>query len=604
MAGCFAVRPSDRHSASVTIEHNGEISSELLERLEVAASDAPDFHSIASRLHVTDEERPFAPGHLQAAFEYAEAPPGPESIGVGSFFLPMMQFDGKRYPPSLEALPDDFSATWQAAADAARGPLAAARLNDLCFEAGLGARGHRARTAITAYLEACKALATPTEDEKDGRRTHTRLCGLSRARQLARTVGSSDLEQQAVEAILGTAQDLIDAGDPRYAVLFLELLSNDAQPDADVYRLLDRARSDLAGNPIGREEALHVQLKLSGLDETTRQGLRRELVAAMAAQADVVEGIARAHHLERAISEAWNAGLQDTAEELTVKLQELSASGELDLSAHEFGFTIQRDEVERWFHLFLSAPDWQQALLRLVVAPPSGKFDENRLEAEAEARDNPIRWLVTNVVVGGDGLPRFTPADEEELAAYRLTSYEMRRAQLHGAFLPELFSRIWKKWGPLTADELADFFGDSTHVEDALAKALGRDLHRIFVADYEGALYTGAAHIEALARNLVLALARPAYRTQHTNAPGQYIGLGALLSALGVAGLDESWTRFLHGLLSSPMGLNYRNELLHGFELEPSETNATLLFVGIIYLARGISISAPGAEPDARAPRP
>ena len=388
------------------------------------ASGAHDFHAIAGGLRVTDEERPFAPGHLQAAFEYAEAPPGPESIGVGSFFLPMMQFDGKRYPPGFDALPDDFASTWQEAADAAKVPLAAARLNDLCFEAGLGARGRRARSAITAYLEACKELASPIAGEKDDRRIHTQLCGLSRARQLARTVGSSELEQQAVEAILATAEALIDAGDPRYAVLFLDLLSNDAQPEADVHRLLDRARSNLVENPIGREEALHVQLKLGGLDDAARQGLRRELVTAIAAQADAVEGIARAHHLERAISEAWNAGLQDIAEELTVKIQELSASGELDLSAHEFGFTIQRDEVERWFNLFLSASDWQQALLRLIVAPPSGRFDENRLEADAEARDNPIRWLVTSVVVGGDGLPRFTPADDDELAAYRLTSYE------------------------------------------------------------------------------------------------------------------------------------------------------------------------------------
>src|SRR5690349_8321276 len=76
---------------------------------------------------------------------------------------------------------------------------------------------------------------------------------------------------------------------------------------------------------------------------------------------------------------------------------------------------------------------------------------------------------------------------------------------------------------------------------------------------------------------------------------GQYIGLASLFSALRVAGLDESWTRFLHGVLSSPMGLNYHNELLHGFELEPNEATAALLYVGIIYLARGVGLSA--AEP-------
>lgn len=46
------------------------------------------------------------------------------------------------------------------------------------------------------------------------------------------------------------------------------------------------------------------------------------------------------------------------------------------------------------------------------------------------------------------------------------------------------------------------------------------------------------------------------------------------------------------------MGLNYRNELLHGFELETNETTAALLFVGIIYLARAVGVGVP--EPDPR----
>jgi hypothetical protein len=44
------------------------------------------------------------------------------------------------------------------------------------------------------------------------------------------------------------------------------------------------------------------------------------------------------------------------------------------------------------------------------------------------------------------------------------------------------------------------------------------------------------------------------------------------------------------------MGLNYRNELLHGFELETSETTAALLFVAINYLARGVGLGAPESD--------
>jgi len=574
------------------MDNENAISAELRGRLEAAATGAVDDHSIAERLKVTDDERRTAPGHLQAAFEYAEAPPGPESVAVGSFFGPMMEFGDQRYPPALEALPEEMAGTWQAAANLVTAPLAAARLNDLCFEAGLGDRGSRARRAIEAYLATAQELASSSGGESDTRRSYTRLSALSRARQLARAVGDEGLEERAVEDILRAAGSFVTS-DPREAVLFLGLVLNDARSAADVNRLLDRAREQLAGDSIGREEALRTQLQLRGLDDARRQQLRRELVTAIAAQADAMEGIARVHHLERAISEARDGGLQEMVDDLTLRMQALSASGDLEMAAHEFGFTIQRDQVERWFDIYLSAPDWQQALLRLAAAPPSGNVEKNRMEAEAQAKAHPLQWMVTRVVVGGDGLPRFTPANDEELRNYQLTTYEMQKAQLQAAFLPELFARVWKKWGPLTVDDLTAFFAASTHVDEELARVLARDLRRLFTGDHEGALYTGAAHVETLARRLVLACAQPAYRTQRANAPGQYIGLGALFSALQVAGLDESWTRFLHGLLSSPMGLNYRNELLHGFELETSETTAALVFIGIIYLARGVGLGAP-----------
>jgi hypothetical protein len=84
----------------VTTDGENGISSELLGRLEAAAAGASDDHAIAEGLKVTDEERRSAPGHLQAAFEYAEAPPRPEPVGVGSFFGPMMEFGDQRYPPA------------------------------------------------------------------------------------------------------------------------------------------------------------------------------------------------------------------------------------------------------------------------------------------------------------------------------------------------------------------------------------------------------------------------------------------------------------------------------------------------------------------------
>ena len=49
--------------------------------------------------------------------------------------------------------------------------------------------------------------------------------------------------------------------------------------------------------------------------------------------------------------------------------------------------------------------------------------------------------------------------------------------------------------------------------------------------------------------------------------------------------MDESWYRYLNGYLASPRGANVRNELLHGFVDEPSQTTAALTMVGALYLA-------------------
>ncbi|MBA3401328.1 MAG: DUF4209 domain-containing protein [Actinobacteria bacterium] len=176
----------------------------------------------------------------------------------------------------------------------------------------------------------------------------------------------------------------------------------------------------------------------------------------------------------------------------------------------------------------------------------------------------PILAIVPHVEVGGDGLPRFTASTEPEKREHRLVRYEMQRAQLTAVFLPEVFERVWAKWGPLSVEELATFFGSGDHVAADLAEAVGRDFLRFFNGDFEGASYSTAPHIEALVRAIVLAIPLPVYRLQRQQVPGQYPGPRALLQELQANGLDESWARFLRGFLAEPKGLNFRNELLHG----------------------------------------
>jgi len=57
---------------------------------------------------------------------------------------------------------------------------------------------------------------------------------------------------------------------------------------------------------------------------------------------------------------------QEMVDELTLRMQALSASGDLEMAAQESASRFPRDQVERWFNIYLSAPDWQQALLRVA----------------------------------------------------------------------------------------------------------------------------------------------------------------------------------------------------------------------------------------------
>jgi hypothetical protein len=59
-----------------------------------------------------------------------------------------------------------------------------------------------------------------------------------------------------------------------------------------------------------------------------------------------------------------------------------------------------------------------------------------------------------------------------------------------------------------------------------------------------------------------------------------------------VAGLDESWVRYIGTLLSDPMGDNTRNELLHGFDDDPAAATATLVFVGVLFLALRVEVQS------------
>jgi hypothetical protein len=166
----------------------------------------------------------------------------------------------------------------------------------------------------------------------------------------------------------------------------------------------------------------------------------------------------------------------------------------------------------------------------------------------------------------------------------------MSAAKLFGIFFAEALRGIWAKWGPIPVDELAQFLGERNHVRPPVAAAIARSFIRFFEGDAEGAVYTAVPKIETLTRELVVALDLPTYQTQRVTRPGQYPGLGALLPSLKDA-IPESWWRYLNSYIASPLGDNVRNEVLHGFVDEFSETTAALVLIAALYLAAGLELT-------------
>ena len=155
----------------------------------------------------------------------------------------------------------------------------------------------------------------------------------------------------------------------------------------------------------------------------------------------------------------------------------------------------------------------------------------------------------------------------------------------------EAFDKAGERFGSPSVEAIVDAFG---HLGEGTCAAIARVLHRYYDGDPEGATYTALPLIERLCRNLLLELNEPIFRVQQATSMGQYPGLGALLEHLRNH-LDQSWYRYLKALLSSPMGLNLRNNALHGYVMDVSAATTVAVLIALLYLAAG------RVAPDARA---
>ena len=131
--------------------------------------------------------------------------------------------------------------------------------------------------------------------------------------------------------------------------------------------------------------------------------------------------------------------------------------------------------------------------------------------------------------------------------------------------------------GAPSLDELTDAIIDHGCRDPQLARGLARGFDHYFKGDYESCAAVVIPKFEAAARSLLRELDEGIYRVQVGNDPGGYVGPYILLEELEKLALDESWTYFFRWILLGPYGANLRNDVAHGFVVDPGPVYAALL---------------------------
>jgi len=583
-----AVPPEPTQSSGSLVPSDEELK-ERVERLDVATAGVMDIYGLVARIDLTDEDRQRSMGALLMAFQYGQAR---DSKPGEAYFTKLLGYeDGSQYPPELSAVPGEVAALWDRAAAVASSPLVKARFHDLCFEGRWGRVGDHARLAADAYLELADELVpNETSDQLQAVRALRQREALRRARALARLSGRADLGQRAADAMVHALQDVLgdEPPDPGRAIVLAEAAIEEKLDAPEIDELLTRLRGENR-DIFFTERVIRFQMGRAA-DDQARGKLQRELVEAWMGEAERSNSAHRTWNLTTAAARARDFGVNDLLAQLTSELQETKLEDH-GLVEHRATVPIDAAEAEAYVQVFLDQPSWREALhLMIANAPPTGRLERNRANAEEMVRIAPFAATLPATLLGADGLPRFTAATDEDKAELRLIRCELSQLQVLGSFVTEILDRIGAKWGPIPTDDLTTFLGEAAHVAPPVAATLARAFNRYFQGDVEAVGYVAAPQIERLVRDIVLAVNGPAYRLQRGKTPGQYAGLGALLPLLQRAGGNEDWIRFLQTVFAATAGMNFRNDLLHGFVDELHAGHAALVLLAVLYLTRGVSL--------------
>lgn len=485
-------------------------------------------------------------------------------------FVPFYTDATSAYPAPVEFVSDERLQEWASLFDDLDHPLVHSRLGDLLWIRRFGPTPHRyCRAALRGYL----ALGKAPE-----RRALDRAYSLMRAAELAVALNDKILIDTAISELTDAAsRALRSADEPRVTLRLLAAMArlpNKWQPEA-LDALLQRAQELFTNDPHALEAVITLQIARAQREPERQRQLAEILVDRWEREANAAAGMLKPHHLERALQLATNHGLTEHAIRLRLALQEI---GEEDLGLQAISTTVSvpTADVDAYITAYVRDGDWRASLIRFGAHCPVGL---DRAKAEMEVRqlrqETPFAAMLSRKVFGPGGVHIKTVATDEDRLAYDMTRQECLSITFWSTLAVPILQRIFALDPPPTAELLEEFF--TTDIIPApVAKHVARAFEHYQAGDYNASLFVLIPRVEAIVRELARRLGLVIIREPRGPNPGGYRPLGDLLWTLRGVLEPEGVVIYLWTLLADPVGVNLRNDALHGLVEDATQQQAAL----------------------------
>ncbi len=540
----------------------------------------------------SEDHESFEALHIASGYCYAEE--DSEAREQGGPYIPLFMGPSGMSAPFVEDVDPQMLQMWGTIIDEVDHPSVTARLADLLWLRSVnGSEYRRAEQAI-------EALIGSSSEESYG--DFERVCMLARASELALQIKRLNTSRHVADRALVFATAFLNAPDFMAGLFFraLQILINtDAQNPVNV---------DLLNRVLTRED----------VHETDRAQFRELLIALPASvgvdkpaviEAQITDSIQTALELspplridvlQRALKFAYRNQRIDLANEVKLHIQQTPP---IDFALINAEAKVPRKVIDTELARFSGANTWADVLDALKHSYIGcGTYAEVREQQESIRSEYPLSFFFTHQLIKNGNQVIRTAETPEEIMKIRVSQSICTFASIYAAL-------VLKVWEDLCLFERLDP-GDMEGIESGVldqkaAEAVQRSIGFFANGDTEVACCVLLPQIERVIRDICIHENIPVFGSPRGNTPGKNLSLGILIKNLidkyqglgtreaeGFAEMLKFWRLFL----VDSVGLNLRNEYLHGLRSYPQQADMVILLY-IVACLRGTKRSFRESDP-------